>query len=111
MAATFSTGFQTTPPSDLRGAGSSPREVGLGFVAMALAMSVLVMLAGWLLLKPASGIQADEALRGAWREPGSAAQAWQAHSARAAKLPRDWIWERPAIRLSTAATRPVRKRP
>ena len=39
-------------------------------------------------------------------EPGSAAQAWQARPARAAKLPRDWTWERPAIRFDAMFRNP-----
>jgi hypothetical protein len=80
--------------------------VGLGFVAMALAMAVLVVFVGWVLLKPPAPVQADEALRGTWREPVSAPQVWQSSSAGAAKLPRDWIWDRPAIRFDAMYRNP-----
>ena len=74
MAALFSTGLETTPSFDFRGAESSPREAGIRLVAMLLGISVLLLLAGWILLKTASGLQPGDAVPGAWLEGVDAPQ-------------------------------------
>jgi hypothetical protein len=102
MAALFPNDLQTTPSSDLREAGSSPREVGIRLVSMLLGMSALLLFAGWILLESTSGLQPGDALPGARPEgviaPPGPPQAW---GAGAAELPRNWTWERPAIRFDT----------
>jgi hypothetical protein len=102
MAALFSTGPETTPSSDLREAGSSPRGVRTRLAAMLLGMSVLLLLAGGMLLESAAGLQPSHAVPGAWPEGVNAAQdPTQVWRASAAKLPREWTWERPAIGFET----------
>jgi hypothetical protein len=106
MAAFLSTGLQTTPSSDLRGAESSPREGGIGFVAIGLAISVL-LLAGWLLLRSAPGLQTSDAVPSARPEgviaPQDPAPLWRAGPAR---LPREWTWQKPALRVDTMFREP-----
>jgi len=100
MAALFSTDLETTPPSDLREAGSSPRRVWTRLVAMLLGMSVLLLLASGLLHESASGHQPSNAVPGAWPEGVNATQdSTQVSRPGAAKLPREWAWEKPAIRF------------
>lgn len=102
MTALFSTGLETTPSSGLEEAGSSPREGGFKLVAMLLAMSAL-LLAGWILLESASGLQPGDALPASVSAPQDAAQAWRPG---AAKLPREWTWRRQAVDVSTMYRRP-----
>lgn len=105
MAALFTTGLETTPSSDLRGAEAVPREMGIRLVARLLGMSVLLLLAGWILLKTASGLQPSGAMPGAWpagvNAPQGPAYAWPVSAVSTAKLPREWTWERQAIRFDT----------
>ena len=100
MAALFPTGLETTPSSDLRRAAASPREVGIRLFATGLAMSAALLLAGWILLASASGLQPGDPLPGA-RPEGVNAPPYPAPPGQpgAAKLPQDWTWERPAIRF------------
>jgi hypothetical protein len=98
MAAMLSTGLETNPSSDLRGAGSSPQEVSIRLVAMLLGMSMLLLLAGWILLKTASGLQPGGAAAGAGTAgvdaPQAPAQPWEYSGARLPpRLPREWAWE------------------
>ena len=105
MAALFTTGLETTPSSDLRGAEAVPREMGIRLVARLLGMSVLLLLAGWLLLESASGLQPGDALPGTRPEgviaPQGPAYARPASAVGTAQLSREWTWERQAIRFDT----------
>lgn len=101
MAALFPTGLETTPSSDLRRAAASPREKGIRLFVMGMAMGALLLLAGWILLiGSASGLEPGDAVPGAWPEGVNAAQQpTQVWRASAAELPREWTWEKPAIRF------------
>jgi hypothetical protein len=100
MAALFSTGLETTPPSDLHEAGSSPRRLRTRLVAMLLGVSVLLLLASGLLLESASGHQPSNAVPDAWPAGVKATQdSTQVWRPSAAKLPREWTWEKQTIRF------------
>ena len=101
MAALFPTGLETTPSSSFRRAAASPREEGIRLFVLGLAMGALLLLAGWILLiNSASGLEPGGALPGAWPEGVNATQdSTQVRRPSAAKLPREWTWEKPAIRF------------
>jgi hypothetical protein len=70
-------------------------------------MGLLLLLAGWILLRTASGLQPDE---GAPPPPVSvledpAAQG-QAIPFGAPELPREWTWQRPAICFDSFCPKP-----
>ena len=104
MAALLSTGLETTPSSNLRTVQSSLRKLGARLFVTGLATSALVLLAGWLLLGSASGLQLDGAAPGARPEAVTALQGappvWEYRGARLPpKLPREWAWEIPGVRF------------
>jgi hypothetical protein len=103
MAALLSTGLETTPSSDLRLAGLSPRELGMRLAALGLATGLLLLLTGSILLKTASGLQPDEVAPGVTAgvvsAPKEPAPEWAFRVAPLpSKLPRERVWDPPAIR-------------
>jgi hypothetical protein len=98
MTALLSTGFEITPSSNLRTAQSSLRKLGARLFVTGLAMSALVLLAGWILLESAAGFQLNGAALDARPEAVTALQGsppvWEYSLAPLPpRLPREWAWE------------------
>jgi hypothetical protein len=102
MSALLSRSLEKTSPSDPQSAGSSPREVGIRILAL-LGTTVLLLLAGAVLLPMASGLQSSHAAAGVQPQgvsaPQDPAQEWQPSAANPPpKLPREWVWKPPGVR-------------
>jgi hypothetical protein len=73
------------------------------FVVMVLGLSLLLLLAGWILLKTASGLQPGGAAASAGTAgvdaPQAPAQPWQYGGALPPELPREWAWKLPGVRF------------
>jgi hypothetical protein len=106
MTAMLSTGLETTPTPDLRKARAALQKLGLKLFVMGLALGALMLMAGWFLLAPASGGQPNGAALDAQPEAVTAVQAsppvWKFRVAPLPpKLPREWRWQRPAVRFDS----------
>ena len=111
MSALCSTGFETTPSSHLRRVQPSLRGGMIRFGVMVLGMSLLLLLAGGILLKTASGLQPGGAAASAGTAgvdtPQASAQPWEYNGATLPPpLPREWRWEIRGVRYEHMYRKP-----
>jgi len=104
MAALFPSGLETTPSSHLRRVQPSSRGPVIRFAMTVIGMSLLLLLAGGILLKTASGLQPDKAASSAGTaavdKAQASAQPWEYSGATLPPpLPREWLWEPPGARV------------
>ena len=109
MSALCSTGFETTP--SFRRTRPSSRQAVIRFFVVVLGMSLLLLLAGSILLKTASGLQPGGAAASAGTAgvdaPQAPARPWEYSIAPLPpRLPREWVWEPPVVRFDHMYRKP-----